>query len=300
MKKMNERDITTMEKEVSPEMLDEDFDTIQDIFRQSRQIILDRAGDTEMESTEKEDGSPATATDEEIEAAVLAELSGRFPDLPVFSEEAGYEDEDLEGVSVYFLVDPLDGTSAFKAGDVEKVTCMAASVENGEVTRSVIYHPQTDTTYVFKQGEGTYKYTNYTEDGQHDEVRIDLSQTEMPKTVICKEVLIPELDPLFASVGVTCEPAPSGGGFGFVQVLEEKYAARINSMPGGHTHDYAPGGALVRGANGVLVSVEDYEYDVTMKNYVACHPDFAPLVREHRVEIRAAEQRGLAEKAKKK
>lgn len=286
-------------EEVSPGMLDEAFGTVQDVFRRFRHAILERAGG-EMEFIEKEDGSPATATDDEIEAAVLADLRGRFPDLPVFSEEAGYRDEDLDGVPAYLLVDPLDGTSAFRAGDVEKVTCMAASVENGEVTRSVIYHPQTGTMYVFKQGEGTYKYTNYTKDGQYNVMHIDLSQIEMPKTVICKEALIPELDPLFAPAGVTCEPAPSGGGFGFVQVLEGKYAARINSMPGGHTHDYAPGGALVRGANGILVSVEDREYDVTMKNYGACHPDFAPTFREHRHEIHDIEQRALVEKAKKK
>src|SRR6185369_13665627 len=83
---------------------------IQHVFRQCRPLILQQAGKSEY--TDKQDGSPVTETDVEVEKTVQAALKQRFPNLPVLGEETGYSD-DLPDPC--WLIDPIDGTKSFIA-----------------------------------------------------------------------------------------------------------------------------------------------------------------------------------------
>ncbi|MCJ2045108.1 3'(2'),5'-bisphosphate nucleotidase CysQ [Methylobacterium sp. J-078] len=64
----------------------------------------------------KPDGSPASQADAESEAFILAELDRRWPEIPVIAEESSY---DHPPAPLFFLVDPLDGTRDFLAGNPE-------------------------------------------------------------------------------------------------------------------------------------------------------------------------------------
>ena len=64
----------------------------------------------------KPDGSPASQADAESEDFILAELARHWPGIPVIAEESSY---DQPPAPLFFLVDPLDGTRDFLAGNVE-------------------------------------------------------------------------------------------------------------------------------------------------------------------------------------
>lgn len=64
----------------------------------------------------KPDGSPASEADVESEAFIIAELDRQWPGIPVIAEESSY---DHPPAPLFFLVDPLDGTRDFLAGNPE-------------------------------------------------------------------------------------------------------------------------------------------------------------------------------------
>jgi len=64
----------------------------------------------------KRDGSPASLADTASEAMILAALARHWPDIPVVAEETAYDRPPSE---LFFLVDPLDGTKDFLAGNHE-------------------------------------------------------------------------------------------------------------------------------------------------------------------------------------
>ncbi|MGU3359702.1 3'(2'),5'-bisphosphate nucleotidase CysQ [Methylobacterium sp. M6A4_1b] len=64
----------------------------------------------------KPDGSPASQADAESETFIIGELARHFPGIPVIAEESSY---DHPPAPLFFLVDPLDGTRDFLAGNAE-------------------------------------------------------------------------------------------------------------------------------------------------------------------------------------
>jgi fructose-1,6-bisphosphatase/inositol monophosphatase family enzyme len=74
-------------------------------------------------------------------------------------------------------------------------------------------------------------------------------------------------------------------------VLDGKESARFNLLSGGYTHDYAPGGLLIREAGGVIIPVADDEYTYESRSFVACHPGLESLIRPHAKDLRELEQR---------
>lgn len=62
---------------------------------------------------DKDDASPVTIADREVEAAMRALIRTRFPDHGILGEEHGRENVDAEYV---WVLDPIDGTKAFITG----------------------------------------------------------------------------------------------------------------------------------------------------------------------------------------
>ncbi len=111
----------------------------------------------------KQDESPLTAADLAAHRLISAELPGLLPlpiiseegDIPVFAERQLWDS--------YWLVDPLDGTKEFIAGNGE-FTVNIALVQNGRVLLGVVHVPATDVTYLGvlaareTQSLGAFKY----------------------------------------------------------------------------------------------------------------------------------------------
>lgn len=253
---------------------------VQDIFRQVRPLILGRAGHSKYKSKDR-DGSPVTETDIEVERTIQAAMAKHFPDVRVYGEETGY-DENVTGT--FWLVDPIDGTKSFIEG-VPNFTSMAVLIQNDEAVASVIYNPSAQDMYVAQKGKGAYK----------NGVRLNLADVPLAKTAICKGRFIDELTRMLAPKGITCDTKPEPGGYGFAMVAEGSAAARFNMLSRGYIHDYAPGALLVREAGGVILPIQEESYTYKTRSFVVCHPELQALLRPRLADLRALEA-ALADK----
>jgi 3'(2'), 5'-bisphosphate nucleotidase len=95
------------------------------------------------QARDKADGSPVTAADERAEAIILAELKRLAPDVAVVAEEACAAGAALVAPERFFLVDPLDGTREFVAGNGE-FTVNIGLIENGAPVAGAVYAPALD------------------------------------------------------------------------------------------------------------------------------------------------------------
>ncbi len=85
----------------------------------------------------KSDGSPVTALDRRVEAALRAEIATAAPDHGIIGEEEGPEHADRDWV---WILDPIDGTRQFAAGLPNFGTLIALCHHQRPVI-GVIAHP---------------------------------------------------------------------------------------------------------------------------------------------------------------
>ena len=117
-----------------------------DISRRAGLAILEwYEGD--MGITQKSDDSPLTKADLASHELILAELSSRWPDIPVLSEEsADIPWETRRNWKQYWLVDPLDGTKEFINRNGE-FTVNIALIRDHQPVLGIVHVPVTDTSY---------------------------------------------------------------------------------------------------------------------------------------------------------
>lgn len=100
----------------------------------------------------KADGSEVTQADREAEQAVRALLAQRHPDHAVLGEEFGGE---RGAAAQQWIIDPLDGTSAFALG-LPLFGTLIAYAENGEPKVGVIHFPVLGETVYAAKGLGCW------------------------------------------------------------------------------------------------------------------------------------------------
>ncbi len=84
---------------------------------------------------------------------ILRSLSRLYPDIPVLSEESD-DDNNTEGESVRFIVDPLDGTINYSRGITEYGISLALE-KDGTKVYGLVYTPHTDEFYEGIRGSGS-------------------------------------------------------------------------------------------------------------------------------------------------
>jgi 3'(2'), 5'-bisphosphate nucleotidase len=89
----------------------------------------------------KADASPVTDADEAAEAIIGRHLAALLPGVPVIGEEAVAGGARTKPGSLFFLVDPIDGTREFIAKRSEYTVNIALLIE-GTPALGVIYAPR--------------------------------------------------------------------------------------------------------------------------------------------------------------
>ena len=118
------------------------YTKICEIFRSlaltSGEAIMDVYNSSKFEVLMKSDDSPVTIADKKADKVISKGLRKYFPEVPVVTEEQ-VKSHDLSA-SVFFIVDPLDGTKEFikRRGDF---TVNIALVANGQPIRGIVYAP---------------------------------------------------------------------------------------------------------------------------------------------------------------
>ncbi len=125
------------------------------IAREAGAIALKdfRDGGTTTAAVEfKDGGSPVTDADKRVDDFLRAQLSAAAPEAGWLSEETADSRERLTRELV-FIVDPIDGTRAFMAGDPRWGVCIAL-VKGGKPVLGIVHMPALALTYAARIGNG--------------------------------------------------------------------------------------------------------------------------------------------------
>ncbi len=100
----------------------------------------------------KDDDSPVTKADREIEEIIRAEIEKKFPTHGIIGEEFGTKNSDAEFV---WVLDPIDGTSSFIIGRPIFGTLIALAFR-GKPILGVMNQPITGERWIGIDGEGSW------------------------------------------------------------------------------------------------------------------------------------------------
>ena len=100
----------------------------------------------------KDGGSPVTSADLAVDRFLRDRLGAEFPDSGWLSEETTDDATRVER-STLVIVDPIDGTRAFAAGDRRWAVSIAFAVE-GRIVAGVVHAPALGETYAASLGRG--------------------------------------------------------------------------------------------------------------------------------------------------
>ncbi len=106
---------------------------------------------------EKEDKTPLTQADIAAHDIIEEGLQQLTPDLPILSEESTDIPFSVRKQwSLYWLVDPLDGTREF-INRTDEFTVNIALIENGKPIMGLVHAPELECCYFAARGMGAYK-----------------------------------------------------------------------------------------------------------------------------------------------
>ena len=130
-----------------------DLPLLVEAARSASKIAM-RFWQTDMQVDYKDGGSPVSEADFAVDTYLRETLMAARPDYGWLSEETE-DSPDRLGKSRVFVVDPIDGTRAYVAGEKTWAVSIAV-VENGQPTAGVVYLPVRDKLYTAAIGQGAH------------------------------------------------------------------------------------------------------------------------------------------------
>lgn len=112
---------------------------------------------TDFDVENKSDNSPLTKADLAAHDVIIKALTQLTPNIPVLSEESEHiPAQERNSWSLYWLIDPLDGTREFVKRNGEFTVNIALISEHVSVL-GVVYAPVTELLYYAIAGQGAFK-----------------------------------------------------------------------------------------------------------------------------------------------
>lgn len=214
-----------------------------------------------MKKEWKEDFSPVTATDKEINKVVIDEVAKYFPDHNV----KGEEESNISNDSDYLWVcDPVDGTIPFSAG-VPICTFSLALVKDGTPILGVIYDPFMDRLFFAEKGKGAFlnnKQMHVSDTDEFEKCLINMEGFSRAKYDLHE--VERSLRKQHVKLGIYCSIVyPSA------LVASGEFAATI--FPGKTAHDFAAVKIIVEEAGGKVTDLfgNEQRYDQDINGAIA-------------------------------
>lgn len=215
----------------------------------------------ESEIFEKGPGDLVTVADRESEVELAARLLDLEPGSVVVGEEAVAADPDVllhaADKGKVWLIDPIDGTSAFAKG-ADRFAVMVALLEDGQTVKSWIWQPTTKRMFTAELGNGAFV----------NSARL-ATAPPLPETDLRGDVRIKHFDEVARArlkarsrtmPGVAIE---AGGAVGYVypELAEGELDFAIFGRQ--YPWDHAPGSLLLQESGGRALTLEGGAYDPT-------------------------------------
>ena len=123
-----------------------------------------------------------TETDLASESLILETLAQETPVIPVMAEESS-QSLAMRSQPLYWVVDPLDGTTNFAHG-VPHFAVSIALLEHGRPTVGAVYHPMLDELYCASLGGGAWLNDRAATVTQTDQLINGLVATGFPYDIV--------------------------------------------------------------------------------------------------------------------
>ena len=216
------------------------------------EVIMEIYNAEESSVRYKNDKSPVTEADGQAEDIITRVLKDLYPEIPIIAEEAfsAGNAPDLSG-SLFFLVDPLDGTKEFisKRSDF---TVNIALIENQAPVAGVVYAPAQQAMWIAVDG----KVEKVVLDGGKN-VRTDIQvrKTDKPEIAVVSHFHNDEDTMVYLDKNNITESVSAGSSLKFCLVAEgsaDVYPRFGRTME----WDTAAADAVLRAAGGRVVTTD--------------------------------------------
>ncbi len=203
-------------------------------------------GDDISQVKQKDDGTPVTRADKEIERLIREALTREFPlDIILGEEESKAEELDTKTEKRRWIIDPIDGTFNYARG-IPIFSTLIALEENDDIILGIIHNPALDDLYWACRGQGAFKNGRKLQVSVVDELSKSMLNYGSPKRLL-ELGYWPKLTDL---IGRTARQGGFGDYLSFAFVLEGKAEASIEV--GLKPWDLAPMKILAQEAGGVF------------------------------------------------
>ena len=130
-------------------------DTLLNCINKCSKIALEQPA---RKVEKKVDGSLVTNIDKKIDQVIRQDLSLSYPSVPIISEES-HNDDNKFLQKLYWLIDPIDGTSSFVKGH-KGYTINIALIYEGIAILGFIANPPTNSIWYGYEGNAYFLYNN--------------------------------------------------------------------------------------------------------------------------------------------
>ena len=230
-------------------------------IREASEILMAYYRNPDLAIVEKDDLSPVTEADMASNRYISDLLGREFPGIPLISEEGVKEDYSIRKTREYsWILDPLDGTKEFIAGNDEFAINLALLRLDRPVF-GIISIPAKNVLYYAVKGEGSWKITP---DGTQQKLpihRFDHQDTRKITALISRshsgdgeKEYIKRLE----EKGWFVDIRPTGSSYKHVLLAEG--SAHVYAKPGMCWEwDTAPGQIILEEAGGSVVRMDNGE-----------------------------------------
>lgn len=198
-----------------------------------------------------------TKLDGEIEEFLYKKLRKLNPTIGFKGEESGF----IKKAKIFWLVDPIDGTSHFIRGN-PLCTTMLALIEKKKVIFSVIYNFVTGELFIAEKNRGSKLNGKpiHVNSRSLKESYISIESRLKNSHDIKIFLALKEISANFHTI--TC-------GYEYGLIASGRLEGRICLDPYGGDYDYAPGSLLVSEAGGVVANIGSQSYDYRNYDFIA-------------------------------
>ncbi len=224
--------------------------------------ILEEAGryatryfESGVDVTAKDDGSPVTRADKEIEQMIRSAIEAKYPEDGILGEEElekkaflKYQSDESVNMTRRWIVDPIDGTYNFARG-IPIFSTLIALEEGNEIVAGAVYNPILKELYWAEKGKGAFKNGERIHCSTIDRLEDCLFNFGGPDRIMADGLW----DGFCQLIKTTCRQRGFGDYLGFALVFEGKAEAMLEV--GVKPWDLAPMKILVEEAGGCFVDL---------------------------------------------
>ena len=247
--------------------------------------IIREARDTNMfEFTIKDDDTPVTPIDQQVQDYMTKRLRDSF-DIQVMGEE---NCDEIDASKPYWAIDPIDGTWSFITHENTSVINLSL-IENGEVSVAVVYNPFTDELFFTEKNRASFIRLLKLPLRRDDGVTVVNFKPEIDSPIL------PAVSDLYQK-GRIKKLVSIGGSLSYGVCMVAKgafsnYILYFNTLS--HAWDLSAAILILRNAGGFVTDLDGNDVDaISYQGYIVasanerCKEEFLSMIRSYMKEMR--------------